>query len=239
MIPSRARTTLLAVICSCVLVTAAIAVPAAAGAKTIGIVPPDNPAQNCAGSGKTGSWTLAGIDRCRAAENVGPLRLPRNWSSLTVPEQTLVLIDLERVNRGLAPILGLSPEINRLAQEGATADDDPGFPKRGFMYGSSIWAGIRSVIAADYGWMYDDGYSTAALNVDCTSVGASGCWAHRDAILMRQKGTIVGGGGYVPGSSYNSYTFEILADYSSRNLTFTWKSELRFFKSKPTLEPLK
>ncbi|MHB1975425.1 MAG: hypothetical protein ACYCR4_14260, partial [Acidimicrobiales bacterium] len=43
-----------------------------------------------------------------------------------------------------------------------------------------------STLAAEYDWVYDDGYGSA--NVDCTSPGASGCWGHRDVILGQYTG---------------------------------------------------
>ena len=40
------------------------------------------------------------LDADRAAEGVGPMTLPTNFTSLTVQEQILVLVNLERVDRG-------------------------------------------------------------------------------------------------------------------------------------------
>ena len=42
----------------------------------------------------------------RRPQGVGPIVLPSYYESLTVPEQLLVAIDLERVNRGEDPFIG-------------------------------------------------------------------------------------------------------------------------------------
>lgn len=52
---------------------------------------------------------------------------------------------------------------------------------------ASVWAGNNlTPIAADYGWMYADGYGSN--NLDCTTPSSSGCWGHRDAILGKYTG---------------------------------------------------
>ena len=55
----------------------------------------------------------------RQTEGLGPMSLPSNYPSLTPAEQLFVLTDLERVDRGLAPIEGLSTTLNAYAQAGA------------------------------------------------------------------------------------------------------------------------
>lgn len=215
---------------------------ALAAAKTIGIVPPKNPKRNCSATAAQYRWNLTSIDRCRAAQGVGPLRLPKNWSALTMPEKLLVIIDLERVNRGLPPVVGLSPALDALAAKGAASDSDPPFPKGNFWEGS-IWAGVDTVQEADYGWMYDDGWGKHVINEDCTSAHAKGCWGHRDNILMHPLSShgkplaIVAGGAYKKGAPYDSFAFEFVAGYSRKHLSFTWSSELKHFAHRPTIEP--
>ena len=43
------------------------------------------------------------------------MRLPADYRTLSPAEQLLVVTDLERVNRGLVPAVGLSPSLNRRA----------------------------------------------------------------------------------------------------------------------------
>jgi len=209
------------------------------GSGRIGVVPPAVPAKNCVLRPRLVGWENQ-IDYCRALEGVGAIVLPSNWGSLSVPERLLVLINLERANRGLAPDVGLSPGLDTLAQQGAAADRDPSFPalrrRRPALYdsGGSIWASNRSSIGADFFWMYEDGYG--AGNEACTARGDAGCWGHRGIILSDVgTGPLVGGGGYAHG---NSFAFEQLYDQPTTGLVFTWAAELRHFRSKPKLERL-
>jgi hypothetical protein len=210
----------------------------AAQAGTAGILPPRNPASDCDHTNAGGGyWSVTNINSCRALEGVGPLTLPTNWNTLTPVEQGFVLIDLERVNRGLAPIVGLSPALNRLAADGAANDADPSFPTGGFGGGGAIWAGVGSVLAADYLWMYDDGANGLDTNLACPSAGAPGCWGHRDIILWnRGAGQLVAGGGYAGNSDGGSFAYLVLSGYSTAGLSFAWSGELRYFAVRPTLE---
>ena len=120
------------------------------------------------------------IDRARAAEEVGPLELPPYYDNLTVPEQLLVLADLERVDRGLPGFEGLSSQLDSLASHGASEDTDPTGPS-GVAWGSNWAGGEETALLADYDWMYDDGYGSP--NLDCANAHAGGCWDHRENIL--------------------------------------------------------
>ncbi|HEX3615018.1 MAG TPA: hypothetical protein VHU61_00655 [Solirubrobacteraceae bacterium] len=179
---------------------------------------------------------ISAINACRATENVGPLKLPSNWGSLSAVKQGFVLINLERVNRGLPAIVGLSGSLNTLASAGAASESDPSFPAGGFVGGGAIWAGAPSVLAADYMWMYVDG--PGGNNLDCSSAGDRGCWGHRDIILWDKAGTLVAGGGYSGEGATSSSAYVVLSGYSTGNLTFTWAGELKYFASKPAVEPL-
>lgn len=205
----------------------------AAQAATAGVVPPRNPASDCNAGGGGG---LAAIDSCRASEGVGPLILPSNFGSLTPVQQGFVLIDLERVNRGLPAIVGLSAPLDALAAAGASAGSDPSFPSAN-VSGGGIWAGAYSVLQADYLWMYVDG--PGGNNLDCSSGNTSGCWGHRDIILFdRTTAPLVSGGGFATAGGTDSVAYLVLSGYSSSNLAFTWASELKYFASKPDVEPL-
>lgn len=99
---------------------------------TEGILPPANPPVsippvpnlNCEGSGCADpcaiqavtvesdsppcvTAALKAIDSARAREGVRAMVLPSNWYTLSVAEQIFVLTDLERVDRGLPPYLGM------------------------------------------------------------------------------------------------------------------------------------
>ncbi len=200
----------------------------------LGTTPPGTPTVYCDPVRPT---ELAVIDFCRAGEGVGPLELPTNFATLTVPEQLLVVFDLERVNRGEPPIVGLSPALNQYAQDGARNGTDPHFPSCDCP-GGSIWDATRSTdsLGADAAFMYTD---------DCSPTKLAGCWGHRDLILENTSTEpLVGGGGYsangyaVGDTRASSYTFEFLYGFPTADLTFTWAKELRYFTSPPGLEPL-
>ena len=56
------------------------------------------------------------------------MSLPSNWASLTVEEQIFVIVDLERVARGLQPFLGMSLIWGMDAQIGVADNADPPAP---------------------------------------------------------------------------------------------------------------
>jgi hypothetical protein len=126
--------------------------------------------------------TLAALDHARALEGVGPMVLPTDFAQLTVPEQLFVVINLERVDRGLAPFVGLTAGLDGNARKGADAANDPPPLGDAYLLVDGEWAG-GSVNALDavYGWMYDDGAGSG--NLDCPRAGAPGCWGHRHGIL--------------------------------------------------------
>ncbi len=145
---------------------------------------------------------LGDINAARVSEGVVPMVLPTGFGSLSLPLQLLVIANLERVDRGLAPALGLAASLDRDAAAAVDADADP---TPSAMYGdvwSSNWAGgLSSPLEADFVWMYDDGFGSG--NGDCRSPTASGCWAHRHDILARfgrpiAMGAAAGTGAYGP-----------------------------------------
>ncbi len=124
------------------------------------------------------------IDAARAKEGLGHIHLPSNFSRLGVTAQLTVVSNRERGARGL-PAMNSSTTLDRMAQTGAREGRDPTGPS-GHSWGSNISWGYATPLAADFGWMYDDG--TNSPNVGCTRAGARGCWGHRDNILNRWHG---------------------------------------------------
>ena len=96
-----------------------------------------NPSQNVAPS--PGYWStcttagsssqtcydaaLAAINHARSLEGVPPMQLPSDFGSLTVAEQTFVVTNLERVDRGLPAVAGMVDSLNTVAEAAATAGD--------------------------------------------------------------------------------------------------------------------
>jgi hypothetical protein len=144
------------------------------------------------------------IDKARAAEGVGPITLPADFGSLSVPAQLLTISNLERIDRGEPAIEGLSNDLdNNDASPAAAADEDPSMspsdPGAGTVSWTANWAGgSASPLEADFEWMYDDGFGSG--NADCTSPTAPGCWGHRDDILAAGSSPILMGAGYDPTS---------------------------------------
>jgi hypothetical protein len=125
---------------------------------------------------------LAAIDHARTVEGLAPMVLPTDFAQLTVPEQLLVAVNLERVDRGLAPFIGLTAALDRNAQRGADDANDPPDAGPEYLLVDGEWAGgSANGLDAVYGWMYDDGPDSG--NLDCLHPGAAGCWGHRKGIL--------------------------------------------------------
>ena len=158
---------------------------------------------------------LTAINQAQKAEHLEQFVLPSNYFALSASDQMLVFVNLERISRGVPPLVGLSPYLDAEASTAARHAEDPSFrtsygpvqvwlPPGGGTYAfGGAWAG-DSVNAADaiFGWFYDDGWGGKGntWNFACTSPRASGCWGHRDELLGEWAGTActdcVAGAGY-------------------------------------------
>jgi len=183
------------------------------------LIPPQNPTsnvvptsamyENCTTLSPTSSQVtncdqeaVSAIDAARASEDVGPMTLPVGYDQMPQTEQVLVVSNLERTDRGLAPVAGLSSSLDALAQEGAQNNTDPPFPNPfDGTGGGSNWASTSSVLLANFLFMYDDGPGAGGINIDCTTSNPSGCWGHRDNILGNFDQPLLMGAATVSGSS--------------------------------------
>jgi hypothetical protein len=145
-------------------------------------IPPDNPPDGIFGFCASDAACVNDMNGDRAAlENLAPLALPSNWSTLTGAEQIFVWTNLERTSRGEAAIPNLVNTYDADVQTGVTNDKDPSLDPLPGAAGS-IWAGaFPTTLGAMYGWLYDDGPGGA--NRECTATNTAGCWGHRDNIL--------------------------------------------------------
>jgi len=182
----------------------ALAATRAATLRPLPAIPPDesdtgiaDPARNvtpdpdylniCAPSGIDDSAVcidavLAAIDHARTLEGVRPMVLPTDFAQLSVPEQLFVAVNLERVDRGLAPFVGMTAALDHNAQRGANDANDPPDPGPAYLLVDDEWAGgSANGLDAVYGLMYADGLNSG--NLDCRHRGAAGCWGHRNGIL--------------------------------------------------------
>ena len=208
--------------------------------KTQGTIPPNNPSSNilpnpdflqsCSSSQYDNSQgceqsVLQAIDNARAVEGLPDMGLPTDWFSLSPAEQLYVATNLERTARGLPALSGMATLLDQAALDGAEQSSDPE-PPSGFPWTSwgSNWAGaIGSSLEAIYFWMYDDGEGSS--NVDCTSSNTSGCWGHRDTILMNLTCQPCVMGAALDAVGYQGYPSwaEILVDTSvSAQMDLLW-----------------
>jgi hypothetical protein len=179
-------------------------VPHTRAAPRAGILPPKNPPRNiapvpdfyayCAPGALDetvgcNSKALQAIDRARGTERIGSLRFSlARFLELSVADQLFVIADLERVSRGEPPMTALTNGLDKVAQAGAGAGDDPISSARKLSGGAEVrswgsnWAGgSENALGSDDGWMYDDGFGSD--NGACPFRSAKGCWGHRDNIL--------------------------------------------------------
>ncbi len=147
---------------------------------------------------------------------------------------TLVVTDIERVDRGLPPFVGLVDAFDADAQAGAHGNTDPSPtqvpPGSKIIAWASNWAENGNPFGANYFYMYDDGVGSG--NVDCTTVGQAGCWGHRKNILSLadyQKlygGTLLMGAGEAYGTFANNWASDtellVLAAGPTPPLSYTW-----------------
>lgn len=203
----------------------------AMAAAATGIVPPEDPSESLAPdpnftndgqcqpgvldeSESCNAGVVKAIDKARSVlESLSSLTLNLSaYDAMSSPEQIFVITDLERTERGLAPLAGLTTQLDNVAQTGAANDTDPELSSTTLTGGAtvtswaSIWAGGTSnPLGSDYYWMYDDG--TGSPNGSCTPSSPSGCWGHRNAILgtfatCGQAEQYMGAGESSTGSSY-------------------------------------
>jgi hypothetical protein len=214
-----------------------------------GILPPGNPAANvapnpnflndCSGSqyddssGCT-SAVVAAIANGRAAEGLPGMVLPTDWTALSPDQQLFVATNLERTVRGLPPLTAMASSLDQSALIGAEQSNDPS-PAAAFPWTrwGSNWAGaMGNPLEAIYFWMYDDGPGSS--NIDCTPSDASGCWGHRDNVLLNlacqpcEMGTGFDQSGY---RGYPSWA-ELLVDTSgSPGVDFSWNQVTPYLPS--------
>jgi len=180
---------------------------AAVHAASAGDVPPQNPSSSLAPSPNftdDGHCAFGGLDTSVTCTNETAQAVDNGRStlesmpalsfsltafdSMTVPEQLFVIADQERVDRGLAPVSGLTTQLDDVAQTAADGNTDPTLSSSTLTGGAGVrswgsnWAGGTSnALGSDYYWIYDDG--TNSPNAECSTPSAQACWGHRDNVL--------------------------------------------------------
>jgi hypothetical protein len=192
---------------------------------------------------------LKAINEAQVSEHRHQFVLPAGYLSLDAAKQLFVLVNLERISRGIPPLAGLSPYLNAEAGRAARAAEDPQFetsygpvkvwsPPQGGTYAfGGAWAGDSvNAASAVFGWFYDDGWGGKGKtwNFACTSPQASGCWGHRDELLGEWAGTActdcVAGSGYASPAAnrwQESYVIMLVRPISFPTpLVFTWNGDV-------------
>jgi hypothetical protein len=188
----------------------------------------------CRQSGVTSGPCLAAVSQAttaaRGREGLGALALPSNFGALTAGEQLFVLTDIERVDRGLPPVVGMVSEFSQDAQSAATGNTDPTPasvpPGIAVLRWASNWAEGAGPTGSNYMWMYDDGPGSG--NIGCTTANSGPCWGHRDNELgfaSSAGGVLVMGAAEatVPGDAPWSSDAELIALVTGNpTFTYTW-----------------
>ncbi len=198
------------------------------------IAPSPNFLTSCSGSTYDDSSpclsaALGAIANARTQEGLPSMVLPTDWAQLSPQEQLFTATNLERTVRGLPPLTGMATALDQASAAAAVANADPSAPA-GFPFSSwgGNWAGaVGNPLEAIYFWMYDDG--PGSYNIDCPSAGASGCWGHRNNILMNLvcQPCLMGIG--LDATAYQgdpSWTELLVGTSGSPALDFTWSQVL-------------
>lgn len=179
---------------------------------------------------------LAAINNAqRLDEGIGPMPLNlANFEQLTPPEQMFVVTNLERQERGLPPIAGMTAQLNGMAYQGALNHKDPKFTASSLTGGidwiqaESNWAGgYYNALASDYVYMYEDG--CPGTNGDC-NLNPPQPWGHRKNIVDDYSGGYCSGGGLaymgaanVSGQSMAQIMVGTCSTARPTDVTFTWQ----------------
>lgn len=158
---------------------------------------------------------LSALNAARAKEGLGRLLLPSNFRNLSVAQQLFVLVNIERVDRGLWPVAGESSRLNRVgATSGAIGGDV--LPCSN-CDAAANFSSTYNAFWSHFLWMYDDGPG---------SPNSSGDWGHRHNILGSFPGPLLMGAGI--GSHGTGEVFEG-RDTSDRSDVLTWAYESAYF----------
>ncbi len=182
---------------------------------------------------------IGALEAGRRAEELPQLALPDDYGRLSTPERLFVLVNLERIARGVPPLVGLSAALDTVAQVAAATRRDPtpaatdaALPALSM---GAAWAGGQAnAAAAVFAWIYADGWAGhATTNVDCGAPAAPGCWEHRRILLGQATGStcqscVAGSAATVTtvGRAERSYAFVIDHPRVRPRLTFTWNRDV-------------
>ena len=168
------------------------------------------------------------LDKARNRMGLVSYRLPNDFTELAPTEQLFVLMNLDRIAYGVAPVTGMVGALDASSQKFMYRDQDPRPPAAYLAHGAAeVWAGnYPNPLAAYFAWMYDDGPGSS--NVDCAQATPSGCWAHRRAIFFqpRHSGAGISVGRDEAGA--HSYAMDVVGlQRRERSYVYTWAEARR------------
>jgi hypothetical protein len=131
--------------------------------------------------------SLKAIDSARASEGLDPLKLPAGYEDLGMAAQLVAVTNAERTSRGLPAWHSGDGNLDLLAAQALGSASDPSGPT-GSTWAANTAYGTRTVLQADYEWMYDDG--PGGTNPGCSAAGQAQCWWHRRNMLSPWPGSI-------------------------------------------------
>ncbi len=171
-----------------------------------------------------GVWYL---DHARAKVGLPAYALPADFASLKPTQQIFILVNLDRVQYGLAPITGMTAALNHDAlASGVWRADDP-YPSKtaGINTWWPGWAGaFHNAPMAYEAWVWADG--PGSNNPRCTPTDHSRCWGHRHSVLWKYHSVLAMGAAAGRDSRRHQLGYAYLfvggnASYKPR-YTYTW-----------------
>ena len=182
-------------------------------------------------SASCNALVLQAINNAHAVEGLPPITLPSDYSTLPYDVQAFSITNLERIDRGLPPAVGITASYDAHAVTATQFHGDV-LNYSSTSYYASDWAGgYSSALEADYAYMYQDGWGgskSATTNFDCTSATSSGCWGHLEFEMWNAGvplafGAAIGPWGATKYYGYNSaIVMGTTAPSSPSAYTYTW-----------------
>jgi hypothetical protein len=167
------------------------------------------------------------LDKARSRVHLPPYALPADFPSLSPPKQLFILVNLDRIQYGLAPIPGMTAQLDRDALvSGIWPADDP-HPSHttGLRVWWPGWAGsFHNAPMAYETWVWNDGLG--ATNPRCTRSDHSRCWGHRHSVLWRYgSNAAMGAAAGRDSRHHRGYTYLFVGGNSAYkpHFTYTWQ----------------
>ena len=182
------------------------------------------------------------LDKARALVHLPPYALPADFASLSPPRQMFILVNLDRIAYGLAPMPGMTGALNHdaIASGVWVADDPHPSSTTGLTAWWPGWAGaFYNVPMAYETWVWNDGLGST--NPRCTPSDHSRCWGHRHSVLWKYGPVLAMGAAAGRDSRHHRRGYAYLfvggnADYTPA-YTYTWEQAVEDGAGTNTYDP--